>query len=405
LNWHDILYIFSDKLNIQIKKAHQDDYFKWDAYVKNHPDSNLYHLSGWKNVIEKSYGHNTYYLMAIEKSEETDAEESKITDPRHITDSVTKNSKIKIHNSTQGVVGVLPMVHMKHFIFGNNLISIPFFDMAGILSNTVKVEEALLQKAIEIGKQLNVDNLELRQTAQLNILNIGTDNQLIQNCASYTRTNKVRMLLKIPNSSEELLKSFKAKLRSQIKKPMKEGLINQIGGLELLDDFYSVFTSNMRDLGSPVHSRKIIENAINEFCDITKIVIVKKQNEPIACGMLAGFGKILENPWASSLRRYSRLSPNMLLYWTMLEYACDNGFDYFDFGRSTPGEGTYKFKEQWGAKPQPLFWQYISLREQNRSQEQKDDKSRFDKAIQYWQKIPVPITRIIGPMIRKHIGL
>ncbi|MDA9762194.1 GNAT family N-acetyltransferase, partial [Desulfobacterales bacterium] len=323
-----------------------------------------------------------------------------------------KNSTLKTHNSTTHVVGILPMVHMKHFIFGNSLISIPFFDMAGILTDSIEAEEALLIKAIEIGKQLKVDNIELRQTDYLNSLNTTSDKFLIknsefkiQNCAIENRTNKVRMLLKIPNSSEELMKSFRAKLRSQIKKPMKEGLKVQIGDIELLDDFYRVFTSNMRDLGSPVHSKRIIENVINGFYDITKIVIVYNQNEPVACSIVVGFGKILENPWASALRQYSRLSPNMLLYWTMLEYACDNGFEFFDFGRSTPNEGTYKFKEQWGAKPNPIFWQYIYLNEQNRSKEAKDDKSKYSKAIQYWQKLPVSVTIIIGPMIRKHIGL
>ena len=117
-----------------------------------------------------------------------------------------------------------------------------------------------------------------------------------------------------------------------------------------------------------------------------------------------GFKDTLENPWASALKEYSRLSPNMLLYWSMLEYACDNGFSYFDFGRSSPDEGTYKFKEQWGSKPTPLHWYYISLNNQP-IDEETSEKAKFEKAIRYWQKLPVPVTEIVGPMIRKHIGL
>jgi serine/alanine adding enzyme len=98
------------------------------------------------------------------------------------------------------------------------------------------------------------------------------------------------------------------------------------------------------------------------------------------------------------------MAPNMLLYWTMLEYACGNGYRYFDFDRSTPDEGTYKFKEQWGAKPTPLHWHYLSLNGTTINEET-SEKSKFDKAIQYWQKLPVPVTKILGPMIRKHIGL
>ena len=119
---------------------------------------------------------------------------------------------------------------------------------------------------------------------------------------------------------------------------------------------------------------------------------------------MVGFRDTLENPWASSLREYSRLSPNMLLYWTMLEYACDKGFKRFDFGRSSPDEGTYKFKKQWGAKPEPLHWHYISLNGKP-LQQGTSEKSKFEKAIRLWQKLPVPVTKTLGPMIRKHIGL
>jgi len=212
------------------------------------------------------------------------------------------------------------------------------------------------------------------------------------------------MILDLPESSDMLMNSFKAKLRSQIKKPIKEGLQAKIGGLELLEDFYYVFLINMRDLGSPVHSKNFIKNLLEEFPDKAKIVIVHKDHNPLACGLVIGFKTTLQNPWASALKEYSKLSPNMLLYWTMLEYGCNNGYSSFDFGRSTPGEGTYKFKEQWGAKPALLYWHYIST--DNRAiSEESDEKSKFNKAIEYWKRLPVSVTKIIGPMIRKHIGL
>jgi hypothetical protein len=88
----------------------------------------------------------------------------------------------------------------------------------------------------------------------------------------------------------------------------------------------------------------------------------------------------------------------------MVEYACNNGFRYFDFGRSSPGEGTYKFKQQWGGKPIALHWHYISL-DGHPIDMEKSEKSKFEKAIRFWQKLPVPITRVLGPRIRKYIGL
>ncbi|MCP4647836.1 MAG: GNAT family N-acetyltransferase [bacterium] len=199
------------------------------------------------------------------------------------------------------------------------------------------------------------------------------------------------------------MKTFKSKLRSQIRKPLKEGLRASVGGIELLDDFYRVFSVNMRDLGSPVHSKKLMRRVIEEFPSTARVVLVYRGKEPMACSLVIGFGDTLKNPWASSLREYSVLSPNMLLYSTMLDYACDNNYRFFDFGRSSPNEGTYRFKEQWGAKPTPLHWYYISIGSEESIKG--EEKARFERVIHYWKRLPVPLTKIVGPSIRKHIGL
>ena len=398
-------------MSIEIKTLSSEDAPLWDAYVHAHPQATLYHLSGWRNVINKTYGHNTHYLFAT------------INNSSGVARRAKTDQKTTIENP---IAGILPLVHLKHFIFGNSLISIPFFDLGGILANNEEVEEALLSEATKLANDLNVDNMELRHTRPMSLLcsketSADTDSSELtadslqlraSSCpslpairwSSQVHTHKARMLLRLPESSGALMKSLGSKLRSQIRRPLKEGLEAKIGGIELLDDFYEVFLVNMRDLGSPVHSKYLFLNVLGGFPETARIVIIYKQNQAVACSVIVGFKDTLENPWASALREYSRLSPNMLLYWTMLEYACDNGFAFFDFGRSSPGEGTYKFKEQWGATPAPLHWYYFSSNDQL-PDENESEKSRFDKGIHYWKKLPVPVTRIIGPMIRKHIGL
>jgi len=392
-------------MSVHIRAVQSADAARWDAYVHAHPQATLYHLYGWRNVIEKTYGHKTYYLAA---TRQTSSEESR---------SPAKNSGFDqpsaIGHQPSALVGLLPLVHLKHFLFGNNLISMPFFDLGGILANDEEVEQALLLYAIKLGRQLKAATIELRHAQPFSCLNLtnpinptNSSNPMnpINSVPVVTRSHKVRMLLDLPDSPDKLMNSFKSKLRSQVRKPMKDGLIAKIGGGELLTDFYRVFSINMRDLGSPVHSIKLMSHVVEEFPDHAKIVVVYGDNHPMACSLIIVFKDILENPWASSLKEYSHLSPNMLLYWSMLEYACNKGLARFDFGRSTPDEGTYKFKEQWGAKPAALHWHYISLNVHQLT-EAPDDKSRFESLIPYWQKLPIPITRLIGPMIRKHIGL
>jgi len=374
----------------KIKCAGALDRDIWDSYVGNHPDASLFHRFGWREVIHRTYAHATYYLMASD--EEPDAAAPRAGEARR---------------SVESVRGVLPLVHLKHGIFGNCLVSLPFVDSGGILASCRKAEEILLSEAIKIGRATGAIRIELRHERplvscnELSALCSDTSQDPLQIA---TRSDKVRMLLNLPDSSEMLLKSFKSKLRSQIAKPLKEGLTSRTGGVELLEDFYKVFLVNMRDLGSPVHSIKLMRHVLSEFSESSKIIVIYKAKEAVAAALVVGFEKMLRNPWASSLRKYASLSPNMLLYLRVLEYACDNGYQVFDFGRSSAGEGTYKFKEQWGAVPAPLYWDYIFLDGKLPNLEG-SEKERFEKATRYWQKLPLVVTRVIGPSIRKHISL
>ncbi len=365
---------------VRLRMASESDRTHWDAYVFDNPHATVYQRWGWKDIIERAYGHRTFYLIAETESQRR-AE----------------------------MVGILPLVHLKHFLFGNYLVSMPYFDTGGILADSPEIAGSLLIRAVDLGRSLKVSHVELRHTDESSkwiafgsplkssIQPWSAVSPLVQ-----TRSRKVGMTLALKSPSDQLMNSFKAKLRSQIKKPKKEGLVSKIGSLELLPDFYRVFRANMRDLGSPVHSKRFIQAVLEEYPEDARIAVIYKDEVPLASSMMVGFKDTLLNPWSSSLRQHARLSPNMLLYWTMLEYGADRGFRFFEFGRSTPGEGTHKFKAQWGAVPHPLQWQYISL---NGAEIDADEKTRFGRVIRLWQKLPVPVATQIGPMIRKYIGL
>ena len=185
---------------------------------------------------------------------------------------------------------------------------------------------------------------------------------------------------------------------------MKDGCEANIGGSELIDEFYRIFAVNMRDLGSPVHSKRLFVKVFEEFGDQARVFLIRKEGVAIAGSIVIGYKDTLYNPWASSMRKYSQLSPNMLLYWRMLEYACERGFAHFDFGRSTPGEGTFKFKEQWGSASQTLNWSYVLLGGGSTLVVDKEGPM-FGTAVECWKRLPMFLTRVVGPRIRKHIGL
>jgi len=293
---------------MEIRKTTVADELRWDEYVFHHPDGLAYHQFAWIKAIRAAYGFSDCSLIAEEAGQ---------------------------------VRGGLPLVDFRIPLLGCRLVSLPYCDVGGCLADGEEITFALLDKAVGLGREKNAKKIEIRQVAKDATVTAG----------------KVRMVLSLPDSAEELLAGFKAKLRSQVKKPLKDGLTGEIVGREGLADFYRVFTQNMRDLGSPVHSYRWFESILNAYGDNAKVGLVKTPDgELAAAGIILLHKTTISIPWASSLRCYNHQNPNMLLYWSFLAFAADQGFKNFDYGRSTLGEGTYKFKKQWGAELVALDW-------------------------------------------------
>jgi serine/alanine adding enzyme len=391
-----------------IEAMQMENHSLWDSYVNGQEKANPYHLWKWQQVITEAYGHKTYTLAALGKPDSHGNDENN-RDPI--------SSKIS---------GILPLVHLKDIFFGNRLVSMPYFDHGGILGDDPEAETKLIEAAIQLGRKLKVERIELRHLYNISSLpgepvpykkngfcgkipfvsGLSKNGRISQPGWSL-RTSKVRMVMSLPDSSGVLMKSFKSKLRSQINRPVKAGLEAKIGGIELLDDFYRVFVTHMHDLGSPVHSKLFLHKVMEKFSDTAGIVLIHDGEKPFAASIIVGFKDVMINPWASALREYSRLSPNMLLYSTMLSYACDKGYRHFDFGRSTPEEGTYRFKSQWGAQPQRMYWYTFWLQDkipQSDNESGTKNKKR-ELAASLWSRLPVSVSRIAGPIIRKYIDL
>jgi CelD/BcsL family acetyltransferase involved in cellulose biosynthesis len=123
---------------------------------------------------------------------------------------------------------------------------------------------------------------------------------------------------------------------------------------------------------------------------------------PVAAGIALRFKDVVIVPWASSLREHRQHCPNMLLYWTMLEDAVQQGATTFDFGRSTIGAGTHQFKLQWGAQPTPMHWEYVLLTRQT-APDHGPSNPKFAAAVAAWQRLPLWLANAVGPTIVRNI--
>jgi serine/alanine adding enzyme len=329
----------------------------WDNYVDSNPAASNYHRYGWRDVVENSFGHHCYYLATREQS--------------------------------GSIVGVLPLVFMQSRLFGRFLVSQPFFNYGGLLCDTQEIGDDLLTEAGILRNELRAEHVELRHAS------------LWQGDLP-TKQHKVSMKLNLASDAESQWQQFNAKLRNQVRKAEKSGLSAEVGGKELLKGFYTVFVRNMRDLGTPVYSQAFFAEVLDTFPEHTRIITVYLEGNAVASGLITWFHDSVEIPWASSIRDFNPLCPNNLLYWTALKFAIEKGFKEFDFGRSTPGEGTYRFKEQWGAKPVQMNWQYL-LPDGASMPELNTKNPKFEMAIRVWQKMPLQLTRLLGPHIVKNI--
>jgi serine/alanine adding enzyme len=330
---------------------------RWDDYVVSNPAGRSCHLTAWKRVIESSFGHQTCFLV----SEGDDG----------------------------GVEGVFPMVRLRSRLFGDFIVSVPYLNYGGACARDERVTRQLIEAGTRTAAALGVDHLEIRTETRADY-------------GLQIKSSKVSMRLDLAESSDLLWKGFSAKLRNQVKRAQQEAMTVRVGREEELDAFYQVFAANMRDLGTPVYGKRFFEAILRELPASTWICCVYLGQRPVAAGFLVGFRDMLEIPWASSLRQFNRLSPNMLLYWSVLKFACERGYRVFDFGRSSPDSGPYRFKAQWGATQVPLHWHYW-MRDGGSLPDLTPRNPRMRLAVRLWQHLPIAVTKLLGPSIVKNL--
>lgn len=293
------------------------------------------------------------------------------------------------------LIGALPLALTRSPLFGRHLVSLPYLNRAGLLLAEPSAAEPLIDYAATLADDADVRYLELRHHG------IATNSGFFTHC----QNQKVRMVLDLPATVELLWDGLKAKVRNQVRKGDQNALKIHFGREALITGFYSVFATNMRDLGTPVYPSKLFRAMLHCLGERCEIALVTIESAPIAGAVLVhdriGEQAMSQVPSASCLRSFNDLCANMWMYHKLIERAIERGANQFDFGRSSEGSGTYQFKKQWGAQPQPTPWQ-IRLRK-GALDDARPDNPRNRKRIERWQKLPVWVTKAIGPTIVRGI--
>jgi FemAB-related protein (PEP-CTERM system-associated) len=318
----------------------------WDAFVAAAADGTVAHRWAWLRVVEETYGHPTFALAAVR--------EGRLT-------------------------GVLPLVLVRSRIFGRHLVSMPYLDCGGICSaGDAVAEQTLLASAMAMAADLAAP-LELRQ-------------RTVRPYALPVSTHKVTMTLDLAGGEPAVWKRIKSNRRGQVRKAERNGLTAEVTGEEAVPALFSVLATNMRDLGSPVHRRSFFRNTVLALGEDARILLVRQGTDVVGGGLLLGHGDSMVLPFSSALRSAFSLGTNQFLYWQAVSYAIGRGYRVFDFGRSSPGSGTFEAKREWAALPVQLYWYGNG------------DGAEVSRSLQLatraWKRLPVPVATAGGHLIR-----
>ena len=334
---------------------YEGDGAEWDAFVRAAPGWTHFHLYGWRRVIERAHGHECIYLAARDE-----------------------------HGR---LAAILPLVSVRSLLFGRFLVSMPFVNYGGPLGSADGVR-AVVDEAVRLARGNGSRLLELRSLEALPI-DLPVSHRKI-----------TVMLDLVPDGPEKVLAGFRAKLRSQIRRPQKEGVTVRLGR-DQVAPFFEVFARHMRDLGTPAQPRAWFEAIADEFPEDAWFGCAWIGSVPVACGAGFVWNGEFEMTWASALSAYNAASPNMALYWAFIERAATLGLRVFNFGRCTPDSGTHRFKQQWGTRDVPLHW-YQDARAGTAGTPSPDDRA-WAWGPRLWKRLPLALATALGPRIVRGI--
>jgi FemAB-related protein (PEP-CTERM system-associated) len=285
---------------------------------------------------------------------------------------------------------VLPLFLVRSRIFGRLLTSTPHANYGGVLAISDEVAEAIVQRAREIAKTLDVEFLEFRS-----FRNAVQDDRLLEKDLYVTFRQELD-----PDPEKSFLK-IPRKKRYRIREGIRHGLDFRVDEITSAQ-FFDVYSRNVRQLGTPVFPRQLFEECRREFGSDCRIFSVHWKGAVVSAVWALFYNDEFISHFGASLKEYGHLSVNNFMYWMVMKYGCENGLKTFDFGRSKKGTGSCEFKEHWGMTMTGLQYQYALVRRQSMP-DTSPLNPRFSLGIRMWQGLPLSVTRVLGPVISRHL--
>jgi FemAB-related protein (PEP-CTERM system-associated) len=288
------------------------------------------------------------------------------------------------------ITGVLPLVHVKSWLFGSALISTAFCVYGGPLANDAASAVALREAAVSEMERLKADRVEFRfrQASGAEWLQVGD--------------RYVTFRRPIDPDPDKNLLAIPRKQRAVIRKSISGGLIDECDAA--VDRLHRVYGESVRNLGSPVFPKRYFQALMDEFGDQAEILTVLDRGSPVA-SVLSFFFRDEVLPYYGGGTTSARSSgANDFMYWQVMNRAAERGCRLFDFGRSKAGSGAYDFKKNWGFTPEPLIYEF-KLRAGDQLPDTSPLNPRLQRYVEAWKHLPLPLANFVGPRLIRGLGL
>ncbi|MBU1691920.1 MAG: FemAB family PEP-CTERM system-associated protein [Gammaproteobacteria bacterium] len=340
---------------LQVRTMTPGDTAHWDQFVFGCHAATFFHRAGWKEVIERAFGHRTHFLLAEEN----------------------------------GVIqGVLPLAEIDSRLFGHSLSSLPFCVYGGIAASTEAARQALDEEAQKLAASLNVDFLEYRNTVPFHTDWPGKD--------LYVTFRKT-----IDPDVEANMLAIPRKQRAMVRKGIKAELASEIDNN--VERFFSVFADNVHRHGTPALPKRyfaLLQEVFGRDCEVLTVV----KDEQVLSSVLSFYFRDEVLPYYAGDTLAARdVAANDFKYWELMRRACERGIKVFDYGRSKRGTGPFDFKKNWGFEPQPLHYEY-QLHRAKTVPDTNPLNPKYRLFIKLWRRLPLSVANAIGPYIVRNLG-
>jgi len=337
---------------------------RWDDFVARHPKASAFHQRAWLDALFRTYGYEPVVFT-------------------------TSSPATELRNG-------LVFCHVKSWLTGHRLVSLPFSDHCEPLCDSAEEIDALIRYSQAVLERQGWQYLELRPITE-DLCQIGAGISFRPAGGYFLHVVDLRPDL------EDIFRSFdKDSVQRRIRRADQAGLVEKCGASpDLLKDFYGLFVATRGRHHLPPPPFAWFRNLIRSQGQALEIRVAYKDENPIAAILTLRFREIGYFKYGCSDARFNRFGATPWLLWKAIVEAKSSGAIEFDMGRTQEdNSGLLTFKNNWAPRPNRLVYRRFP----GTHSLDMVDGWKLKLAKRAFSHMPQRLLAMTGNLLYRHIG-